>query len=76
MPASFRHSGIVGAGSATFLAKAVGHAWMHACEYFLKHPALLEEVEIQKILNIFWQYFERRGSSAPGDGPEPGTPAL
>jgi len=68
--------GLVGAGSATLLAKAVGHAWMHACENFLKHPALLEDMEVQKILTVFWQYFERRNSSAPGDGPESAQPAL
>jgi energy-coupling factor transporter ATP-binding protein EcfA2 len=68
--------GLVGAGSATLLAKAVGHAWMYVCEYLLRHPSRLENVEIQKILKIYWHFFERRGSFAPGDGPEPAEPAL
>jgi GTP-binding protein EngB required for normal cell division/uncharacterized protein (DUF697 family) len=68
--------GAVGAGSAMILATAVGHAWMHVCEYLLKHPRLLEHVDIPTVLRIFQHYFKARASSPPGDGPEVAEPVL
>ncbi|GAB3988977.1 GTP-binding protein [Actinoallomurus acanthiterrae] len=68
--------GAVNAGTALTLAIAVGHAWMHVCEFLLRRPALLAQLDTPFALRLFQHYFKRRGSTAPGEGPQPADPTL
>jgi len=63
--------GTVSAVAAVGLATAVGHAWMRTCEYLVHRPHLIDQLDTSELARLFRRFYERKGSTAPTDGPEP-----